>query len=283
MKGMNLFNSSTPQGVLPVRKFTGAEVIPISIGITSKGNQPKYKSKDGEYYVKRRFEYQQHLWHDNLVEVVASQYAYQCVLPPEVSVVRQGLCSLDFADCSYSEAFDLQGSYYLAFSRSLGDCLSALAQASRSANGYDWFCILRDFYVKYVDTDPTDYLVTMMLLDLVVLNEDRHLSNFGYLVTDNLNALRFSPLFDFGLGLFEHDTKYYENMPLDRALKKARLRPWDLKVAAALDLLERYFPDKVVTMLPSLVDLSVYKFPSPLSREYFKWINERLGVKVGNL
>lgn len=47
MKGMNLFNSSTPQGVLPVRKFTGAEVIPISIGITSKGNQPKYKSKDG--------------------------------------------------------------------------------------------------------------------------------------------------------------------------------------------------------------------------------------------
>lgn len=287
MKLMNLFSSGessgVPFGVLPQRTFQDSEVVKLTIGSTSRGNQPKYKTLDGKFYIKSRFLYGHHLWKDNLVEVIASQYAHCCKLPEGVNVVKQGICELGADDCSYSEAFDLDGSSFIAFSRTLeeGSEFDDLAfKCSRSGDMYSWFSLVRDYYSECVGSDQSIYLATMMLLDLIVANEDRHLSNFGYLRGAATRVLRPSVLFDFGLGLCEHDSRYYEDMPLSRALKKIRLKPWDAKVTTVADFLEDKYSTLVSDTLPSVVNLKDYVFPSNLAREYFQWVNERLGVRV---
>lgn len=282
IKRMNLFNEPERiPGVLPFETFSSKDVYKVSLGTTSKGNQEKYKTYDGRFYVKTCFEFEQHLWKDNLVEVVASQYAYQCLLPPDVVVVRQGLCKLGVQNCSYSEAFDLDGKNFIPFSRALGDNINSLAKTVKNAcTVYDWFSILVEYYSDFVGYDASGYLVTMMLLDLVVANEDRHLSNFGFLRDEGQSAMTPSVLFDFGLGLFEHTTAYYSTMPLERALKKIRIKPWNAKVSQTLSFLEQYHSNLISAILPVKVDVSQYSFPSALAKSYFVWVNERLGVKI---
>lgn len=273
--------SEMPLGVLPFRKFVYDDVVNISLASTSKGNQDKYKSCDGLYYIKTRFLHQQRLWHDDFVEVIASQYTHQCNFSGDVPVVRQGLCRLGNEECSYSEAFDVDNWSFTSFSRYLDKEFDTLSRLStRISDKYTWFCTLRDFYNSALEEDATEYLVAMMLLDLVVANEDRHLSNFGYLSCSETLQMVPCPLFDFGLGLFEHSTLYYEGTPLDRAVKKIRIKPWSMKVLQVLDLLNEHFSSDVSAMLPVSVDLSKYHFPSVLAKNYFQWINERLGVQI---
>lgn len=55
------------------------------------------------------------------------------------------------------------------------------------------------FYDKYEEADK---LKEMMVYDTVILNEDRHLGNFGILIdNDNFNILGMAPLFDFNISL----------------------------------------------------------------------------------
>lgn len=282
---MDLFRNQThPSGTLPFRTFSRDGVYNIAVGTTSKGEQQKYKSIDSAFYIKSRFIYQQRLWRDDFVEVIASQYAGLCNLPDEVTVVRQGLCKVGREECSYSEAFDLNGDYYIPFSRALqGDFNILSAESIRVKDLSSWFSILRDYYSKVINMDATGYLVTMMLLDVIVANEDRHLSNFGYVMSESSGNLLPSPLFDFGLGLFEHSTDYYNGIPFDRALKKVKVKPWGHKLLTVLAYLENNHSSLVSRVLPESVNIETFNFPSQLAKEYFQWVNERLGVRVVSL
>ena len=266
-----------------MRAFRDSELISLALGSTSQGNQEKYKTVDGRYYVKARFEYQQRLWRDNLVEVIASMYALRCSLPDMVKVVKQGLCLIGAKEGSYSEAFDRDGSLFVPFSRAAAVRLDTASVHGIARDATQWVPFLINTYSDIVGEDATPYLVSMLLLDLVVANEDRHLGNFGFLCRRGEKQLNYSLLFDFGLGLFEHDGRYYPGMPLERAVKHIRLKPWGLKVSAALDFLETNYSDLVKCMLPKSLSLEDFEFPSDLSRDYFVWINERLGVKIGSV
>lgn len=266
-----------------MRAFHDSELISLALGSTSRGNQEKYKTVDGKYYVKARFEYRQHLWKDNFVEVIASTYASKCHFPKEVEVVRQGLCSIGAEGGSYSEAFDRGGRAFIPFSRAAAVQLDTASARSMAADSARWAPFLIDAYSSTVGADATAYLVSMLLLDLIVSNEDRHLGNFGFLRSRGEKQLDYSVLFDFGLGLFEHDSRYYPGMPLERAIKHIRIKPWGFKVSAALDFLETNHSGLVKRVLPKSVSLGNFEFPSDLAREYFMWINERLGVEVGGL
>ena len=59
---------------------------------------------------------------------------------------------------------------------------------------------------RFCNVNYTDYLIVMAIIDFLIGNEDRHLNNFGVLTDDS--TYRLLPLFDFGLGLFEHDRRY---------------------------------------------------------------------------
>lgn len=269
-------------GELPFREFSPDEVYSLSTGASSIGNQRKFKTKDGRYYIKGRFQRNGILWKDNMVESIASKYASLCNLPREVSVVRQGLCKLGPEECSYSEAFDVGGSAFLPFYRVLGpgnqEKLKTLLSKSRSI--VDSISVLRDYYSKYTDELTLRYLVSMMLLDVIVGNEDRHLNNFGYTSTFDHRLLQPGPLFDFGLGMFEHDNKYDHWQPLWHNARKARIMPWNVRPEKVIDHLMDYHSDFVSKTLPEVITLSDFNFPSALARDYFVWANQRLGVRV---
>lgn len=56
---------------------------------------------------------------------------------------------------------------------------------------------------KYTNNslDITDYLKTILYLDLFILNRDRHLNNLGIIVDVTTNKYRTAPIFDNGLSL----------------------------------------------------------------------------------
>ncbi len=270
---------SDTAGTLPFREFSSDELISLAVLTSSKGNQQKYKTKDDKYYVKECFNYRCTLWQDNLVEVAASQYAASCHLPAEVRVVRQGPCKVDGRSASYSEAFDTEGDYFISYSRAMGDKLNDPRYLHFSAS--DWMKYIYNTYSELIGMDASSYLTAMTLLDAVVGNEDRHLNNFGFCCTQE-SQLSPSPLFDFGLGLFEANDYRCDHpgVPLSKALRHLRLKPWNAKLETVLELLLDQYSNLVYTILPLKVYLDDYTFPSGIARSYFKWVNERLGVEV---
>lgn len=270
-------NMTKTGGTLPFREFDSSKLIILDIGSTSRGNQRKYKTITGDFYIKDRFLYHDVIWKDHLVEVVASKYAASCNFPPDFKVVRQGICTVDGIVASYSEAFDRDGCAFIAYSRAMGDRLEDLQLLRYTAD--DWFKFIFETYSEFTQRDEGEYLALMTLLDLVIGNEDRHLSNFGYLRREG-EPLQHGVLFDFGLGLFEANDSVFPGIDFRRALKHVRMKPWMAKATVVLDRLERDYSSLISSVLPAAINLEDYEFPSTLAREYFSWINERLGVKV---
>lgn len=69
-----------------------------------------------------------------------------------------------------------------------------------STNGKDRFSMIVNAVSKNTNIERQaiiDYLMTMLVVDYLVINPDRHLSNIE-LITDNKGNNRFAPLFDFG-------------------------------------------------------------------------------------
>lgn len=278
MKEMNLSgscdqHSSLPK-VLPFRQFSTDECLSLSVDASSKGNQRKWKTLDGKFYIKEQFVYADTRWKDFLVETVATKYASLCQLPEHVQVVSQGPCTIDGRPASYSEAFDTDGSYFVSFLREYPKFEEV--GFSKRASYSECFRILVERYVKVVGEYARDYLPIMALLDVVVGNEDRHLNNFGYRMTSD--GLKPAPLFDFGLGLFEHDPRYAD-LHYPKAIKKVRLKPVFWTADLAIGVLKKYYPD-CLDILPKRVSLSDFQFPSKKAEMYFRYVNERLGVRV---
>ena len=57
--------------------FSSADLVEGSVGTSSKGNQRKWRTRDGRYYIKECFSYQGKNWRDDMVELVATTYAQQ--------------------------------------------------------------------------------------------------------------------------------------------------------------------------------------------------------------
>lgn len=267
-------HSKEPTGVLPERNFRTIDCESISIHTSSKGNQKKWKTLDGRLYIKEPFYYMGIEWKDYMVERVASQYAALCTLPSYITVVKQGLCRIDGKLASYSEAFDDGDSYFVSFLRVSPEFEHT--GFPKRASYLERFKILVEYYTKIVGEYAAGYLPVMTLLDVIVGNEDRHLNNFGYLMTTG--GLVPAPLFDFGLGLFEHDPMYNE-LYFPKAIKKVRLKPVGWNVDQAIDCLKECYPD-CLNILPKRVTLSDFQFPSTKAVMYFRYVNERLGVGI---
>lgn len=206
-----------------------------------------------------QFDYQGRKWNDDLVEVAASnlgtQFGFYCL--------QQYLGVIDGLDCSYSKVFNGK---FIAYKRidpdaGLYDYRDGVDQLKFAIN-----CIKRK-----TDVDCSRYFYQMLLLDYLVCNEDRHLYNFGVLQTVNGNTV--APLFDFGLGLFEHDN-VYNGKDLLSAEKAASKKPFGKRLPLIEWLEKEYGFDRPVS-----VDLNGFIFPSKLAEEWLHYALNMLGIK----
>lgn len=264
-------------GTLSYRTFTRDEVTGLFFGVNSKGDLYKYQTGDGKFCLESCLKYQNKSWKTNMVEAVASAYAGTCTLPEGVRVMKQGLCLLGDEPCTYWVPPEGQ---FVPFHHALGQRKNFLMDAYREVTELsNWFKILNEYYSFCTGSDQTQYLLSMMVLDLVMANVDRNLKSFGYERLPD-GTMKPYPLCGFGLGLFEHDRMFLEKTSLNDALKETRIQPWKANPWELIDFLKKEHSEFLKEFLPHTIWYNVFTFPNPMASEYFAWANAMLGVAL---
>lgn len=272
----SLFNNQL--GVLNAKmipKFITKQLLPLSTASTSKGYQLKWYEPNENLYIKEQFYYQNRYWKDYLVEVIASTIAKQLHLK-NVRVCEQLPCQLERKSniifASYSKDFSLDGSYFLPFAKvnKQDNCFDRRGTREQKIDG------ILNTYAKLWNVDATEYLAVMFIIDHLVGNEDRHENNFGILQRKGVSSV--APLFDFGLGLFEHD-QCYQDLTLDEAIPEMVFQPFYSHWGDTIGTFQTMFPDVVHGILNDL-DLNNVELPNIKSIEYLQRSAEFLGIKV---
>lgn len=259
MKNLNVFDSDE------LKVFKTSDLLGLQCGSTSKGNQMKWYDSKNDFYIKAQFYFQDKFWRDDLVECIAAQLGKQLYLSDKkVQVLEQLPCKIDLGYNTiygvYSKNFCNKDEVFIPFSRILN--AKKIQFPYSSSIDTKWAFVLNTLN-NLTQTDCSDYLLVMSLLDFLVGNEDRHISNFGVIYYNG--DFRISPLFDFGLGLFEHDRKY-ENLPLKQCISKMECKPFarhneDLIAFISSEYtIQEYLPDKF--------DLTGIELPSLKASSY---------------
>lgn len=257
--------------------FYESDIISLQTASTSKGNQPKWYHKDSDLYIKAQFYYQNKYWRDDLVEIIASVIGSQLNLSDKnVSVLDQYPCTIELAGQSmygvYSKNFCKKEERYLSFQRIMD--LNELDYPFTASIGAKWDFVI-DNIKQICQLDYSDYLIVMSIIDFLVGNEDRHLNNFG-LLTDE-NSYKLVPLFDFGLGLFEHDRRY-EGLPLRECIKKMECKPFHHNPSKVIDYIKCRYP--LENYLPSKISFRDCIFPSAKATSYLLNRCRYLGIEA---
>lgn len=271
MKNLNVFDSDE------LKVFKTSDLLGLQCGSTSKGNQMKWYDSKNDFYIKSQFYFQDKFWRDDLVECIAAQLGKQLYLSDKkVQVMEQLPCKIDLGYNTiygvYSKNFCNKDEVFIPFSRILN--AKKIQFPYSSSIDTKWAFVLNTLN-NLTQTDCSDYLLVMSLLDFLVGNEDRHISNFGVIYYNG--DFRISPLFDFGLGLFEHDRKY-ENLPLKQCISKMECKPFarhneDLIAFISSEYtIQEYLPDKF--------DLTGIELPSLKASSYILNRAKMLNVEV---
>jgi len=136
--------------------------------------------------------------------------------------------------------------------------------------GLEGRCFSRDQYLAYIPK--------FNLVDIIVGNEDRQLNNFG--VFRKGGYVTIPLLFDFSLGLFGHDRRYYRCETLDDAIEKMECKPfYDSPVGNAM-WMRKQFPRFLQGILPKRLLLGKGLIPNSLAFGYLGYICGVLGTEV---
>lgn len=265
MEKMNLF------GEFKIPSFDTNHLTELQLLSTSKGNQRKWY-KDG-LYIKEQFYYQNKYWRDDLVENIASCIGQQ--FETNEYVLEQHLCTINDGNNSthgvFSKDFCSEGEKYLSLQRLLDTNKSSFDTDMGCPERYEF---LLNFLQEVTDLPFGRYLDTMIILDYLVGNEDRHLNNIG--VIWNGTKFRYAPLFDFGLGLFEHDRKY-EGVPFAKCLNKMESKPFSSDNQRIVDYRLNY---GIQIKLPKKLILSNCEIPSMKAGSYLRNRCLKLGIEL---
>lgn len=241
--------------------FDKQDCIELDIHSVSKGAQKKWLSKDRLFLIKERFYYQLRFWNDDLVEVISSIIGRQL----GINCLEQFLGRISGRDCSYSAYWGEKR--FIPFGK-----LKGANEIYEYSDVIDRIKFTIDLLNSNTHLDLTDYLGKMTLLDFIVGNEDRHLFNFGVLYDGS--GYEVAPLFDFGLGLFEHDV-YYKGLSIEQCIQKMSKKPfhdWNQALNYFAEITE--LPKKTTIQIPEKL------LPNSLAEPYLRYSLKTLGMEV---
>lgn len=185
--------------------------------ITSRGNQEKYY----DYNSKTLYKIDKH--------------GYQSIAEVLVSTLEMFIKDIDFVDYSlvkYKDGYACacrsylkEGEMDISFQKLLGKYYSNY-EIAKYFNRFsvDSLEFLVEGIHKASGLDIRDYLATMIYLDAIVLNEDRHYDNM-VLIYDGKNY-RPSPYFDFGGSLLSNTIYYPVGLSADVGMSLAKAKPF---------------------------------------------------------
>lgn len=234
----------------------------LSVGSTSKGNQPKYYDYSTNEYIKEQFYCQDTYWKDYMVEVLSSVLSKQ--LHTNVQIVQQEAVSLSNGKMGcISKDFSKDDYEWIPLSRT--KCYDECRR--ERGKSFKVFSTIKNYFdIKGLNI--VEYLTVMIVMDFLLGNEDRHYGNFGFL-KDRKGDISVAPLFDFGLGLFEHDTMY-SNISLLNATQMMDGKPFDKDLQNPVDMLFNIGYGSLIYSIFKDVSIPDKKlFPNDLGYQYF--------------
>lgn len=229
----------------------------ITLNTPSKGAQDKWSTLDNKFIIKDRFYYQLRYWNDDLVEVIASQIGRQLGL----NILEQSLCKLGSRECSCTENWGKKR--FIPYSK-----IDPEATYMNYKDLNDRVQSIVDKLSNVLKQDATIYIKSILTIDRLVGNEDRHTDNFGILQAES-GTREIAPIFDCGLGLFEHDI-CYNGLNLEQSIAKMQHRTfgdWRL-----ID--DKYFFHEGTYTISSKL------LPNRLAEPYLKFSSDELGMEM---
>ena len=199
------------------REKMGNEYLVVQDG-TSEGTQIKYRK--GEYWYKK-----DRRGREGLAEyLVSGLLAYSDLKEDEYAVYESGYIN-DSPGCR-SKNFLKDGEelvtfyrlYYNEFGKDLSKILAVIERMEERI----------EFVVQFIwqmcGLDVTDYLKKIFTLDMITLNEDRHLNNLAVLFSGNKASP--APIFDNGISLLTANQSVNWYFPIEENVKRVVARPF---------------------------------------------------------
>lgn len=186
---------------------------------SSKGNQLKWKN-DKIWYKADQNGY------EGLAEFVVSELLKQTNVPFPVSY---DLCKVEYNGFTYcgcrSEDFMEENEVLITLPRLFQMYLNEdLIGECERLDYTEEDCIrhIVDHVVELTGLDQFgEYLTLILEMDMLFLNEDRHLHNIAVIYNEKTEKYRYCPIFDNGGTLFSDVKMYY---PLDQSISECRKR-----------------------------------------------------------
>lgn len=175
------------------------------------------------------------------LESYSEYYASQLIAVLTNNYVKYDLRKIGGEVCSVCDIFTSEDYGFLPYA------------ALDTSNNTDINTIFKITESKGINTDT---IKTMIIADAIILNEDRHKNNFGFMVDNkSLKIEGFAPLFDYNISLLPYaEEDNFED--IDNYLKRKGPRIYDDWFSAAASVLDH----RTKKVLIDLLDLLDFKF-----------------------
>ena len=247
----------------------------LDINGSSKGEQEKYYDDEKRAYIKLPFYYEGKYWKDYMVEHLSGRI-FREDYTLGVKIVDQEIVMTDKDLYAVrSDDFCHDDELWLSMAR-IYERFGIYAEDAKDGEERLWQII--NTAEEHCGIDLTAYLTVMFVADLLLLNEDRHYNNFGILFNED-GSYSAAPLFDFGLGLFEHGRIYEDKSLQEIDPETIRLRPLGVTGLKALELMADIGCREDIAYVVSGIrkDLDRKLFPNENGYEWYRYIAEKLG------
>lgn len=242
--------NATSSDINKVKRFKVTNTNKLLQYKSSKGNQPKW-------FIDNKFLKADYLGYESISEILVSLLLK---FTKEVDYVKYDFCEIETEDdiligC-YSENYindnDKSVSIYRYLSKDNIDYMSKL----RDKECADYLLNLLSSDVN-ISFNVEKYISTILLIDTIILNEDRHLNNINLIIKETGKIVP-APIFDNGLSLLSRTSKYgYECVTTD-LFNKVLAKPFNKDF---------------------MTQLSYFKW-EPLHLDYNKLLNELDNMKA---
>lgn len=253
----------------------------ITLRSSTGGFQPKFLSRDRQYFVKAQAVISGVTMQDWLVEIIASDFCRQLDIP----CVQQKECAICFAGREYkgvySDNFELQGRSFKSFESLLNENMmstndSAFIRKNAVEKLY-WCAKQLSLLCGLEYMDCLNYMLDTAVIDCLVGNVDRHTRNFGIFYNNLCGKYEIPLIFDSGMGLFENDSYRDHYKTFEDAMHNCYVSPYGEDPFDLIDILEKEF---AISERYSFQNLRIIQaLPGKYAIEY----TDRMLRKVKNL
>lgn len=237
---------------------------------TSKGNQPKW-------HINNKWYKADHMGYEALAEYVVSELlkksnvenfvVYGLVEIKYDNKISIGCVSDNFRE-DYEMLVPIEKLHRQYFGKGLADVLSDKESIE------DKIKYTVNFIEKITGLENVgEYFATMLAVDAIFLNEDRHTNNIAVIRNEKTKNYRFAPIFDNGLSLLSDTNDYTFDCDVYDNIKKVNAKPFDRSFDEQLNAVEELYGSKLKF---NFTRTDVYNIITVLKNVYDEKIVERV-------